>query len=550
MSAPELPRGYHVENLSRLLNSVMDQYADLLEENEHKLFSGFQCLSAQGKSLYYRLLTRRGQAIRIDKLNYADIDDLHSTMQELCRSDMATINSHLEPDALLNLLTRQELVKLFPIAGHSKLAKHSLIEHINQHHKAEILQSEIGQHYPYAEALFQPAFETFKVCFFGNSHQDLTEFVVNDLGHVQYERYSLCKATRYFQTRQQIETQISYSNAKQQLEDSSLLQDKNALIALANSLPLPDQHAHINRRYQKVIITIARQLERLTHLDAALALYRQCNLHPCRERSARILRKQGLEDESLHICSQIVEQSKHPEELEFALRFQGKRQQTQTWQNHNLHLPNSGASVEIQAACALSDQQHKCYYMENSLINGLFGLMFWDIIFSAVNGAFINPFQRAPLDLFSETFYERRQQAINNRLALLQPALNQPLKQPQAALLPWQQLILDHFHHKQGLANPFVYWEQLPLDLLELAITSIPAADLHCIFIRILQHPGLFRNGFPDLIRFSNTGYELIEVKGPGDKLQANQTRWLKYFQKKGIPSSVVWVSWLDGNTQ
>ena len=53
------------------------------------------------------------------------------------------------------------------------------------------------------------------------------------------------------------------------------------------------------------------------------------------------------------------------------------------------------------------------------------------------------------------------------------------------------------------------------------------------------------RAGLPDLIRFlpALDWYELIEVKGPGDRLQDNQRRWLAYFEQHGIPARVCHVS-------
>ncbi|NQZ10656.1 MAG: VRR-NUC domain-containing protein, partial [Algicola sp.] len=41
-------------------------------------------------------------------------------------------------------------------------------------------------------------------------------------------------------------------------------------------------------------------------------------------------------------------------------------------------------------------------------------------------------------------------------------------------------------------------------------------------------------------------GYELVEVKGPGDRLQKNQLRWMQYFHQQGIRHRVVHVRWSD----
>jgi len=54
------------------------------------------------------------------------------------------------------------------------------------------------------------------------------------------------------------------------------------------------------------------------------------------------------------------------------------------------------------------------------------------------------------------------------------------------------------------------------------------------------------RAGLPDLIQFwpLERRYRMIEVKGPGDRLQDNQRRWLKYCHSVDIPVTVCHVRW------
>lgn len=62
----------------------------------------------------------------------------------------------------------------------------------------------------------------------------------------------------------------------------------------------------------------------------------------------------------------------------------------------------------------------------------------------------------------------------------------------------------------------------------------------------MLQDAQANRTGFPALVRFwpAERRYELVEVKGPGDKLQDNQMRWQQYFSVHDIPASVCYVRW------
>lgn len=46
----------------------------------------------------------------------------------------------------------------------------------------------------------------------------------------------------------------------------------------------------------------------------------------------------------------------------------------------------------------------------------LFGLLFWDVIFAPVAGAFETPYQAAPLDIAEDTFYFSRQEIADARL--------------------------------------------------------------------------------------------------------------------------------------
>ena len=89
-------------------------------------------------------------------------------------------------------------------------------------------------------------------------------------------------------------------------------------------------------------------------------------------------------------------------------------------------------------------------------------------------------------------------------------------------------------------------WRRINVELVEAAARTIPATHLLAVWERILFDPLENRRGFPDLIALGSRAgdYCLIEVKGPGDALQDNQKRWLRYFQTQQIPAQVAWVEW------
>jgi hypothetical protein len=82
--------------------------------------------------------------------------------------------------------------------------------------------------------------------------------------------------------------------------------------------------------------------------------------------------------------------------------------------------------------------------------------------------------------------------------------------------------------------------------LLSRALDCLPREHLKVCFGRILANIRANTCGLPDLVQFwpEERRYRLIEVKGPGDRLQDNQIRWLSFCVANGIPVSVCQVSW------
>jgi hypothetical protein len=188
-------------------------------------------------------------------------------------------------------------------------------------------------------------------------------------------------------------------------------------------------------------------------------------------------------------------------------------------------------AVEEVARQYFNQTNDKCFYVENLLFNSLFGLWLWPEIFRGVEGAFVNPFQIAPLDMYQENFVANRQ-GLTESWAMLDKE-------------NYAENFIDIWQQKTGIANHWVSWDLDP-EIIQHALDLIPVIHLKRIFERILFDPKSNRSGFPDLIQFlpAQKTYRLIEIKGPGDRLQDNQIRWLHYFNQQGITAEVCYVDW------
>src|SRR5204863_7361372 len=102
-----------------------------------------------------------------------------------------------------------------------------------------------------------------------------------------------------------------------------------------------------------------------------------------------------------------------------------------------------------------------------------------------------------------------------------------------------------NFERKSGLQSPFVAWGLVTREMLVHALSCMPAAHLRACFERMLSDLRTHRTGLPDLIQFwpDERRYRMIEVKGPGDRVQENQAHWLNFCVANGIPVQVCRVS-------
>jgi hypothetical protein len=177
------------------------------------------------------------------------------------------------------------------------------------------------------------------------------------------------------------------------------------------------------------------------------------------------------------------------------------------------------------------------HYVENGLVNSLFGLLCWPAIFAPIPGAFFRAFQQGPADLSHAGFFGRRQREFDRCFAELDRGT-------------YKETILRRFGASHGIVSPFVAWGLIDEPLLSMALDCIPPEHLGLWFRWMVRDIRANRAGFPDLVQFwpQSRRYRLIEVKAPGDRIQDNQRACLEYMMDHGMPVSVCWVRYIMMN--
>lgn len=339
--------------------------------------------------------------------------------------------------------------------------------------------------------------------------------------------------------------------------------------AIQSVLLTPIAAEWIDQRRQRVLFKYAEAAAKYNACEYSLFLYAQCNAPGANVKWLRLLERLHRKEEAYErVCAAMKLPMNQAEEQQlgriysrlvkrFGLAAMGGKES-----RNDIHADNGSSlavetirrkhstdidkisfqlqsrrhsSVEQAAATALCEPQGPVFYVENCLINALFGLLFWKAIYAPIQGAFFHPFHNGPVDLFRPDFIEKRKHLFEEGFASLRDGR-------------YTAIILNRFHEKQGVLSPFVFWAALSETLVTEALASIPAEHLLLWFqwmIRDLKHN---RTGFPDLIQFwpDKNKYRMIEVKGPGDRLQDNQRRLIAYGREHGVPIEVCWVSWVE----
>ncbi|MCG6888475.1 MAG: VRR-NUC domain-containing protein [Gammaproteobacteria bacterium] len=550
---PDLPETYYLDNVITLFTHVRRVYADILDPEPLHFLARFAALGADASKLCIRLLNRSHDCYRISKLSYNEIDSLQSAISELAQSGFIELNAEIDHPTLLSLYTLAELRALmneYPALAGIRLRRSELETVLIESGPADFF-TRLRQQDDLLQLRHRDEYLLCQMLFFGNLNQSMTDFVLNDLGLNQFESYPLDPEHRPYRSSIEIRQHWLLYQLQSLLElvDNS---DRRQLHDLSQMIPGDiDPQAPGFRKSEQLRYEIARQLERLGDLKTASRHYRRCLLPPSRERRARIHERRGKPCKALELCYQIIEQPLDEQELQFACQFA-----LRLCKRHDLAPPESVAlshishrpqivdlqldyheSVELAVAeyYNAADTRGHCHYVENSLFNGVLGLLIWEVIFAPLAGAFYHPFQYRPSDFYAHDFCARRSPLLQQAFAGIDS--NEDI---------WC-IIEPRWRQKQGLMNPLVNWQALDLELIRLALERIDHAHWRAIFERILQDLRNNRAGFPDLVYFPGTGgYCLVEVKGPGDSLQKNQQRWMQFFQAQGIAHRLDRVSWRD----
>jgi len=534
---------YYLENFRQALDWVARRYDDLLDEQERGFIDDFIGLPLPAQGLLVRMVMRKGTLFRASKLVYAELGDTALAAQPLLDNGWIDGQAAISLDELFALLRKDELSACFKVHGvRASEKKAELLARLQALYPVPLT---MRQWYP---AFDEPVFslrvmaicDRLRLLYFGNLYQEWSEFVLADLGVYRYEKVEFSADSRGINARGDIDVCLRLHACRQALEEGVELRGlAGQAIAIESSNPW------LQTRRAKLLFQLGQQAERLKDWPLAMSLYAQCDYPGARSRWIRVLELNGDHAQAMALLEQVRAEPRSDAELQHLARVLPRLQRAlglpverrpavrEVSRLDVNVVPHGDFSVEQLIQLHLHEDSAQVHYVENALINSLFGLLCWPAIFAPLPGAFFHPFHTGPSDLHSADFYRRRAALFDECLAQLDSEA-------------YKDTIREYFQSKAGLQSPFVYWGVITSELLEQALHCLPAEHLRHWFRRLLLDIKANRAGMPDLIQFfpEQRSYRMIEVKGPGDRLQDNQLRWLDFCAEHGMPVLVCYVQW------
>ncbi|GBE81686.1 hypothetical protein SCP_0400570 [Sparassis crispa] len=290
------------------------------------------------------------------------------------------------------------------------------------------------------------------------------------------------------------------------------------LTKLENRLKIPPEDRHV----------CEGKLEKAAevYVEGVRVLHRGTSMVIDRAGRPKVPNESGVFTQAaLSRWSQLVGPSVQKPQVEVSEKATGKS----VW----IGRENEEVTVEMLALQHYEALGYKGFHCEGRIVTTLFGLLFWDIIFASVPGAFETPFQSAPLDIAEDTFYFSRKELADLRLDELREG-----KAPE---------ILERVfaaHGEKGTWCVGVRWDLFTREDL-LAIATYLGGEGLAIICRLFCEDYAGRGaGVPDLIIYNPElkVCKFAEVKGPGDILQENQKVWIDVLLQAGIVVEVCRV--------
>ncbi|MCB1051297.1 MAG: VRR-NUC domain-containing protein [Acidobacteria bacterium] len=539
------PLYYHQDYLT-LIRWVLARYPDFWSEPEQDQITCFLGLPSKAQALVIRLLNRKGCVFRVSRLKYPELGSLDEWLEALEHAQFVDFQRTQSENA--QCLAKVPLAELQAWQG-TRASKSQCVE-------MAIGRTDLDQWLgrDWLVLRCQNLFDRFRVLFFGNIHQDMTEFVLTGMGLQTFEDYEVDPHFRRFRNRTDLENMMRWACwwADSYATDQELGPIKDWVGRCEEGLKeLPDPWrkyplrflcrlglAQMNQdpewakrclfRYLderedwEVRARLVRWLKKRGEGDLAQALLDQeeSELTPLAQQAYAKLRHQLKSGPAPQTLLQpqpkpVVAAESQASERGGKRRYCGEDAEWST--------------IETFVLSQYRKQGWDGFFAENGWIQSVLGLWARECVFASVPGAFDHPFQDAPLDLGSEFFFKQRQ-------AIFRAWAEQWRQSNREDWLDHLGSVWLKHGHKRAR---FYHCSPFSWEVTRTVLAAYPLKAWIELALRFFQLKRSLWRGFPDLVLFREGRVVFAEVKAIKEQVSDYQKNWHHELLRLGFE---VWL--------
>ncbi|XP_044428011.1 fanconi-associated nuclease 1 homolog [Triticum aestivum] len=598
-------------NFSTMLLDVMTNHTHLFSDTETSFLGSFKSLLNDGQRLFVKIYTRKGPWFRLSSISYREISDVEHAAMELKLAGYVDMFSctdvPFEHDMkeILNVLSvpeMKEILKELPKDNTNCTRRHELLSTLLSMYNngtCTVLPKRIFKWTGTCIRVSNMADELLWLVqrlFFLNGDQDLSSFLLVDLGLVKFPDYTCSVVHRIFQERNDL---LEYEEAIRvaQFMDESLDNDNMELVSRCTDLSenrlctsLKEEDSSLadsppsfyscfsstwiyskiltlgvsvyerERRYADAIRTLKILLSKVAsgRRRGYWTLRLSIDLeHMGRPNESLSIAEGGVTDPWIRAGPKIALQKRVLRLGKPPRRWKVPSYADSLKRNiKEVNIEGRPLNCEIGAKnvfygydgdrCGVEQLALQYYadegggwegtHSEGGIWMTIFGLLMWDVIFSEVSDVFHSKFQTAPLDFETDDFYKSRKDLIEAQLKRIQDGMA-------------EEMLISSWELHQGTSCRGVNWDRHPMADVRAVVAGAGGHRLALLLRHLALDYRSWSSGMPDLLlwRFlderGGAEAKLVEVKGPKDQLSEQQRAWIFVLMDFGFDVEVCKVS-------
>ena len=533
-----LPARYYLDHFHEFLRFFEGQSGVLLDTASRDFIDSFIALPEPQQCIVVRAASRKYAVINRNHFNYDEIAQPQEQIDVLIAQEWFLSLDAAPIWDVVSVLNKADIIELLAnyqdirgLSGQSKAALSQLLERqITQHGWPDSFSC---SHYLYCA--FDQPLRFLLFLYFGNTKGRLNQFSMRDLGIMRTRADSAASAdVARFDNAEEAAAAWYYAYHTDTLPYLSSAE----LRALAEQT-LPEADSAVGQQLQDRYCLKLGQLLLTEFPPLALSVLARGQGDQAKEKWLRELYKSGDKAQVKSALEEIIDNPGSDTLLTFAedfyaRKFHKKRTSALTDMLRNasrtLALDESqNQQVERGVIAWYKRRGITAWRTENRLWRVLFGLTFWDLLYS--QEALVNEFDRRPQPLRHNDFYDQYHIQID---ALLDA-------------LPTADSMLEHVTRQAaahfGKVNSLFMWSQSLLDTPRILLTQGDYEAVKRLLVMMCRDFKTLRDGFPDIMVLDTT-LRFEEIKAPGDQLRRNQLMTIQRLQQAGFDVTITQVNW------